>query len=271
MSQTYFSKLDSKEKKARLAQLSSSKGQVTVWEKGQRSKFSFPVVGHNLETDHMTVETKSAQVHSGAVYFCTFELKGMSFFSKVTLKKEGQSWQMNLIEDLFKAERRGSYRMLTYPIYQVYANFILPQDNQERSKVIDFRTKVSQTGLFKNFLKLLSQDESDTLVPQLKLRLQDLSATGMSVHIGELESGYFHKDMEFTDVSIHFKDEDILVPKLKVVYVIDLVTGEKAAKKFKVGFQFRELPSAVDEQLGRKINALLREIDSNKDFENFIK
>ena len=75
----------------------------------------------------------------------------------------------------------------------------------------------------------------------------------------------------FKDVKIIFPDETIVIPDVKVVYLVDFITGERKIKKFKVGLNFPNNPTSVDENLGRKINELLREIDFNKDFENFTK
>ena len=101
--------------------------------------------------------------------------------------------------------------------------------------------------------------------------MQDLSATGLSLHVSELESRFFAKGISFKDVNIIFPDETITIPEVKVVYLVDFITGERKIKKFKVGINFPDNPVTVDENLGRKINELLREIDFNKDFENFTK
>jgi hypothetical protein len=62
-----------------------------------------------------------------------------------------------------------------------------------------------------------------------------------------------------------------MIPQVKVVYIVDYISRDKKIKTYKVGLHFLNLTTTVDEMLGRKINELLRQIDFNKDFENFTK
>jgi c-di-GMP-binding flagellar brake protein YcgR len=141
----------------------------------------------------------------------------------------------------------------------------------EGGKVVDIKSRTSQTALFKNFLKLVEMHEDEKKNQNIKYRIQDLSVTGMSLQIGELESQFFKKDFIFKDVQLHFPDELIMIPQVKVVYIVDYISRDKKIKTYKVGLHFLNLTTTVDEMLGRKINELLRQIDFNKDFENFTK
>ena len=75
----------------------------------------------------------------------------------------------------------------------------------------------------------------------------------------------------FIDVGIFFNEDKIVIPKVKIVYVVESVSANKKTKIFKIGCHFEELPETIDHALGRKINSLLRENDSNREFENFLK
>ena len=79
------------------------------------------------------------------------------------------------------------------------------------------------------------------------------------------------KDRIFTKVLINFGDEEIEIPEVKLVYVVDYISNDKNIKRYKVGCNFPNLSPRIDDILGKKINQLLRENDFNKDFENFIK
>src|SRR5690606_17690112 len=106
------------------------------------------------------------------------------FFSEVIyqISVDGHG-VLQFTDTLFKTEKRSSYRLMTYPIYEVNAEFNL-SEVYEGGKVIEIKNRSSQTALFKNFLKLVDTDESDTAVgSQLKIRVQDLSTTGMSIHV----------------------------------------------------------------------------------------
>lgn len=252
-------------------QLGNSRGQATVWVKGQKQKHQFKVLEFDKDRLEIIVDTKDDIFAPGTNLLCSFELRGMHFFLEVVSNK---SIVGHLIleapNDLFKSEKRGSYRLLTFPIYEVYAEFDLGEA-YEGGKIIDLRSRTNQTSLFKNFLKLVENREGENQHQTVRYRVQDLSASGMSLHIGELESQLFAKDFVYKEVSLQFPDEVIIIPEVKVVYVVNSISGDKNLKKFKVGLNFPNLPTKIDDQLGRKINQLLREVDFNKDFENFTK
>ena len=271
MSQTYFSKLDPQEKESRLVQLANSRGQITVWVKGEKTKSHFKVLEFDKNRLEILLDTKSNIYLNETVLLCSFELRGMYFFIQVTVKISIlDQVLLEVKETLFKSEKRSTYRILTFPIYEIYTQFDL-EEAYEGGKVIDLKNRTSQTALFKNFLKLIETREDPKLNQTVKYRIQDISVSGLSLHIGQLEAQLFSKDIIYKQVEIQFPDETIIIPEVKVVYIIDYIAGDKNLKKFKVGLTFSNLPSGVDDQLGRKINSLLREIDFNKDFENFSK
>ena len=267
MSETYFSKLDPKEKESRLVQLGNFRGKITIWVKGSKHKQKFNVLEYDSDRQDIVLDSKDNLFPKGTALLCSFDLRGMTFFAEVVSNRSIVDYF--LIEFpgvLFKSEKRSSYRLLTFPIYEVYAEFVFTE-MYEGGKVIDLKSRTNQTQLFKNFLKLMETDKEVDETQPVKFRVQDLSATGLSLHISELESKFFFKDAEFAEVKILFNNETITVPEVRVVYVVPL----PGAKKFKVGFNFPNIPTIIDELIGKKINELLREVDSNKDFENFTK
>ena len=273
MSETYFSKLDPSEKISRLVQLSNSKGQVTLWVKGQKQKFIFKILEFDKDRLEIILDTKESVFPKGTSLLCSFELRGMYFFSQVSANKSiVDHFILEAKSELYKSEKRGSFRLLTFPIYEVYSEFDLGEA-YEGGKVIDLKSRSNQTALFKNFLKIIENkdEETENDNQMVKCRVQDLSTSGLSLHVGEIEAHYFSKGFIYKNVRIVFLDNVIVIPEVKVVYVVDYVSGDKNLKKYKVGLTFPNLPAVIDDQLGAKINQLLREIDFNKDFENFTK
>jgi hypothetical protein len=269
MSQTFFSKLDTYEKNNRLQQLAGGTAKVTIWIKGQKIKDHVLVLSFDKDRSELLLDTSKNLFALDTEVLCSFESRGMSFFSQAKFKKSiSDQAVLHFHTDLFKSERRTSFRLLTYPIYEVWATFELGE--RYESNVVNLRGKNSaQTGLFKNFLQLV--EDGGSKEGKLQIRVQDLSATGMSIHISALEAEHFEKDKVFTNVTLSFADESVEIPEVKVMYLVDYISADKNLKKFKAGIHFPKLPAKVDDFLGRKINKLLREVDSNKDFENFLK
>ena len=269
MSQTFFSKLDQAEKDNRLTAIGNGRSKVTVWIKGQKDKHILDALSYDAERSILTLDLQDDLYPTYAGVLCSFELRGMSFFAEtIFLKTSGNFACLKFAADLFKSEKRSSYRLMTFPIHEVWAVFNL-DEAYEGGKVIDFRTKQSTTAIFSKFLNLVEGDDSNPVA--LKVRVQDLSTTGMSLHIGELESKYFPKEAVFKNVIIRFIDEDITIPEIKIVYAVNFIGSDKNLKKYKLGIHFENLSSTLDHLLGKKINSLLRESDHNKDFENFKK
>ncbi len=272
MSQIYFSKQNLAETVSRLSLLANSKGEVIIWLKGNKDKYTHKVISFNQDRMELVLEEKDINFSSGQSVLCCFSLRGMDFFSEVIFQKSvSQFCVLQFKNILFKSERRSSFRLLTYPIYEVIAEFDLGLV-YKGGKVLDFKTRVSQTGLFKSFLKIMdNQSDNEEAGRTLKIRVQDLSTTGIAVHIGALELEYFKKDHIFENVNIRFSDDVIQISKLKVMYVVDYISGDKSLKMYKVGIHFENLSNSIDDKIGKKINTLLRSNDLNKDFENFIK
>ncbi|WPU65205.1 PilZ domain-containing protein [Peredibacter starrii] len=272
MSQTFFSKQDPTEKLSRLSLLGSSRGTVIVWLKGKKEKHTYQVLKFDKDREEIVLDSKDTIFKAGETVLCSFELRGMNFFSETIFQVSISGYNVLQVKNiLYKSERRSSYRLLTFPIYEVYVDFNLGEA-YVGGKVVDMKSRSSQTGLFKNFLQIVGDEKENTSPGEkLKIRVQDLSTTGMAIHVGELESKHFEKDMIFENVDIRFTDEVIQIPEVKVVYVVDYISNDKNIKKYKVGLHFNNLPTLIDDQIGKKINRLLRENDFNKDFENFIK
>lgn len=270
MSQTFFSKLDDLEKSARLNQLGTSKGKITIWEKGSNLKHVLNVTGLFQETHELVLDTKVNLYSDGTWILCSFDLRGMSFFAQCRFKKNSDTdFRISIPGELFKSEKRSSYRLLTYPIYDIWAEFDFSDQAQDR-KVVSLKSKTGHTDLFKNFLSIVDSKDGGDSSQKFKIRVQDLSTTGMAIHIGDLEYPFFEKDTVFKDVKLQLIDEDVVIPEAKIVYVVNYI-ADKTIKKYKVGVTFPNLPTNLDETLGAKINKLLRESDFNKNFEKFIK
>lgn len=271
MSQIYFSKLNSEEKKSRLQRLGSSRGVITVWLKGQEERHECYAVSF-FDLEEVAVKFDKNPFPFRTQLLCTFELNGSTYFSNVDIEnRQDETAALIFKQDLFKMERRGSYRLLTFPIYDVWSEFDL-QEVYEGGKVINLKSKISQTGLFKNFLKLVDpQNDADSQIKKLRIRVQDLSTTGMAIHVNELEVPYFSKDLVFNDVNLRFSDDVIVIAQLRVVYIVDYIGSDRSDGKYKVGIHFEKVDHITDDKIGRKINSLLREVDLNQDFENFIK
>lgn len=270
MSETQFSKLDAFEKSHRLSQLAAAKGKLTIWEKGKLDKFPAQATSYQKDRSELHLETPKPLFADGTGVLLNFNLRGMTFFAKGAMTVTANGEQFITIEgELYKSERRSNYRLLAYPQHAISVELDLGEP-LEKADVIDLKSKKSssKTGIFKNFLTLIKEETANT--NNIRLKLNDLSTSGLSVNVNDLEVGFFKKDKTFSNAKLVFTDETVEIPELKVVYVVDVI-GSGLAKKFKVGIHFEQITPKLEDLLSRKITRLLRDTDFDKDFESFIK
>lgn len=271
MSQTpssQFSPLNLAERRSKLRNLLQSKGTVTLWRKGVEGRHPYRVKDFRREDNLLIIHAEPHSPTLGTEVLGSFDLLGVSFFFKSkVVRSSNDELEISTDGDFYKSERRRNFRLLTFPIYQLSATFKLPA-TYEQGKVLDIKKRPGQTGLFKNFLKLV--DGSPKTESDLRLRVQDLSVTGMSITVGPAELDWFKTGDDLKNIEIHFSDEILRVPTTRIVYVVDQI-GEASKQNFKVGLRFEDVPASLDNQLSTKINSLLRQIDSNRDFEDFLK
>ena len=268
----HFTSLTEPEKKSKLWQLSSAKGKCTLWQRGQKERRPFRVKDFIREENRLVLHHETSPLGVGQDILGTFDLQGVSFFLKAKISRVDQD-EVHLIVtgDFYKSERRQNFRLLAYPIYEISAAFKLPA-NYEGGKVVDIRNKSSQTGLFKSFLRIVEPLRSPEEQNMLRIRVQDLSLTGMSIFIGAAELEWFSAGAKLSDIEVNLQGEKIVFPNCRIVYVVDQIgTIDRQQKKYKVGIRFEEMAEDLERVLAGKINALLRSIDANSEFEEFLK
>jgi c-di-GMP-binding flagellar brake protein YcgR len=269
MSEIFFSQQNLPETISKLSQVVQSKSVLTLWLKGKKEKYIFKALRFDKDKLEITIDNSSQLFEENASVLCSFELMGVSFFSEI-IYHSSESYNVLMFKNaLYKSERRSSFRLLTFPHHQVWATFDI-ESASAQGKVIDLKSRGTQTRLFRSFLKIIGDHESVDQ-SKLKMRVQDLSTTGMALEIGEVEAGYFDKGMIFQKVDLIFSDDTIQIPAAKIVYVVNYISNDRSTKKYKVGIHFENLISSIDDKLGRKINSLLRLTDAKKDFEKFLK
>lgn len=269
---TSFTSLNLAEKQSKLWQLSQSSKLCTLWLRGSKSKMNYRVHQYSREDDSLLLFLEDSSLQINQEVLGTFDLKGVSFFFKAKVDKAVEDKiSLVLTGEFYKSERRNNFRLLAYPIYSIYCLFDLPQGYQGGS-VIDFKSKMSQTGLFKSFLKLVDNDPQQDDLKKIRLRVQDISVTGLSLSIGQAELEWLKAGELLSPITIQFLDLELEVKLPRIVYVVDYVGhSEKGLKRYKVGIKFEGLSEEFDMILSKKINSLLREIDANADFEDFLK
>ncbi len=264
--QTYFTKQNDKEKQSKLGQVGSNSLEVTVWEKGSTIREKFTASEFHREDFYLILNStvKSDNSNKGVLY--SFSINGVNFFGKGDLKElQKNRYHLSCLDDLYKSERRENFRLLTYPHHDAYIQIPVEESEEEASNVVDFKTKVSQTGLFKNFLDIVGDEESNLKDGFVKFRVLDVSVTGLAFQIGEIEKEFIEKQ-QFIEPAFVFFKEELEIPKIEIRYIVPLI--QRSGRAYKVGVKFIDIDTNIDLKLGNLINNAMRDFES--EFEDFI-
>lgn len=267
-SSTSFTKQNDKEKQSRLLNIVKSSGTVVVWEKKSREKESLSCFNFDKKTFLLTLRTAEKSKLNSKIVLYSFSLNGVSYFGQGYFERLGTGqYTLNCLGDLFKSERRESYRLLTFPHHNVYVQIPVIPEQLKKNNIVDINTRMSQTGLFKNFLEIVNGDQKEQMKEGfMRFRVLDISVTGLAFQITDLETKYIADKKEISPILLNFNGDEIKIINSEIRYVVPLL--KRTGKAFKVGVKFIDLDINEDEFLGRKINEALRDFES--EFEDFI-
>lgn len=268
-----FVALNEVERRSKLRLLAHAKGQLLLWQKGSKERHGFRVKDFERERDVLIVHREPQSPGQGQEVLGHFDLNGVPFLFKArVIKADVDEIHLECKADFFKSERRISNRLLTSAGHQVMAHFSIPA-HYEEGKVLDIQRRPGQTGLFKSFLKLVEgQAQREGTEDKLKLRPQDISPTGMSVFIGPAELDWFKTGEDLAETELHFPDEVMRLPKVRIVYVVDHIgPDQRVQKRYKVGLRFDEMPASLEAGLKARVEKLMKQFDVNQEFEEFVR
>ena len=279
-SQAYFQELNEKEKTSKLFQLARTGRELTIWEKGSPQRESFKAQEFNPDFKRILCLPPPASSLGNKQVLYSFELNGLFFFGKGELKAVGNG--LNSLEcqgKLYKSERRGAFRLLTFPHHKVFLHLKIAAKELEESNVIGFKTGMSETGIFKRFLSLIGEKEGDgkksgeeenlSYEGHFRFRALDISVTGAAFQVGEMELKHFPKHKRTGKIHLEFNGKKETVPDAEVVYRSALAQKNKNHKAYKIGLKFKDVDLNLDQSLGRLINGAIRDFET--EFEDFLK
>lgn len=268
-SKTHFQTLLDREKISRLQKLCAESIKLMIWVKGTKEREHFIAKAYSEDRKSLVLSGNDKTSLHGKDVLYAFTLNGLNYFGK------GRVLSTSLIDldcksNLYKSEKRKNFRLLTYPHQKVFLNIKIDLKAQDgQGNVVDFKSGVSQTKLFKNFLDLMGSSEDDLEDDgSFSFRVLDLSVSGIGVIISDLNQELFSSGKIFQNVVLKIKGKRITIPEIKTLYTIDLVTQNKIQKLKKVALEFLNVDDNLDSRLSEVINTSLRDFEA--DFEEFI-
>lgn len=276
----HFSSLHRDEVRRKILQLYKSDGRVKVWVKNKNVKHEHYRAKMFTDEQNLVIKIIPEKTHKllDQEILYNFVVKGVQYFGTGTIVKNKGSniCHLKISGSLYKCERRKNFRLNTSNMKNVRVIFTLENIDTTKKEVTEYAnpddTKV-QEGLFRMFNRLLSKEDNYVGQDDQKyfLKVRDLSVTGLSFRLNELEYAFFNQQRSFKDFTLMFNEINFQIPKGNIVYINKT---EDPKKKnviiYKAGLEFIDLPENIEKDLSLKINEQLRELDLGKSFEEFI-
>jgi hypothetical protein len=260
-----FIKLKESEVKKKYLEVAFQKGFVKIWNKGDKT---FDFVLESVHEDgedgpiKISLSLKNVEFENdwkGEEVFIYFNLKKSRFFSKGKVEeiKEGESLQITIAKDLYKLDQRKSKRLLTFPNYRVYA-YIKLQVGNEGAVISLNRPKDHLHNFFKNFQKQVLESqfsnstplEKDFLEDYIGFRVLDLSNSGLSFLLNQIEADYFKKLKRDFKMLLNFSGRKESLEECRLSYLVPYVDPKLGnLSLFKLGLHFKEIEGLIDSPL----------------------
>ncbi len=280
-----FVELDWAELTEDISSLVASHAQVKLWEKGDLPDLCEVVNSHSNEEGEefcQQLRLRLGKVDESWMskdLFMQFSLGGLDYFTKgkvvEVLGNEDFWFEMN--PHVFKMEKRGDERLLTYPNFQVYAYFkIQKQVNTENLIFINKHVEDNHKA-FRKFQELSNEEileaqdrvESDQEDELIGFRALDISSSGIAFLVNEKEKSYFGSDLGELNITLLFDKDVFKLSNAKMVYNVDYVNPRMGNLPMaKIGFTFDD-----NTDLTKLVELKIKESggdEAHKDFENFV-
>lgn len=261
--------------------LARDKGQVNLWYKGEvpiKHRVNAFESGKSSMLTFFKEDNFSIKPNVKVYY--SFRLAGIEYYGVGLPVDEKESFSLKLAGDVFRSEKRGKERLLTFPHHQVYAYLALPGAKEqfrgagESGNVVSlegFRNPFKEikremlTDPVKNFIKTTLDESSDVM----GYRVLDLSSNGIAFLVNAREKVLF-EDLADIDVTLLYDRTSFEIKPAKVVYIVDSLTGStKGNPLYKVGMTFPE-NDKLSNLVHRKLESSNAKEGAQQDFEDFI-
>lgn len=279
-----FIKLKQQELSSKIALLVSNNERVIFWKSSPRyyeGRATHFEIGQKIK---LTLSDCNIHLRLSSDVVClNFSINEIDYFFKAKVTDQMDEYKtitFELEESCFRVEKRSRERLITYPVYEVYAYLKYAKEpetnvvyfNKTEQKTHNFFTEID--NLKKNRLATMGeglfQEESEDLIG---FRVEDISSNGISFFASQKEKEFVLDKLNGIDFSLvlNFEMQIFTLENASIVYMINYINAQfSGVPMYKVGVTFKASPS-----LKKKIEDIsgitVDMIDYQKEFEEFIK
>lgn len=232
----------------------SSKTSLKLWQKGASGQLGRSL-GKQNEGMAGTMEFVSDQplLFDGQtpLYF-SFVLSRIKYFAQVkiqSLSSTGMAnhYQLQLVSELFRTEKREHERLMVYPLYRALAYFALP--TTIASNITSIHGKSNDQG--ESFARYLKKKffVDEKWGEMTGLQIIDISASGLSC-IANPQEAELLMERESAPLVIDLKGQFYRVSQSRIVYNVDYIDPRfQKVRMRKIGIEFSTILTELNEQL----------------------
>ena len=260
-----FIKLEELDVKKKFLELALQKGFIKIWNKGDKTFDCLLESVSDGEEDlpiKVILSLKNIEIEDqwkNQTVFMYFTLKKSRFFSKGHIEeiKQGENLEMKIDKDLYKLDQRKSERLFTFPNHRVFAYIKL--NVEENGSVISLnKPKDHLHDFFKNFQKQVLENhfnqsaslKKDFLEGYIGFRVLDLSNSGLSFLLNQIEADYFRKLKPGFKMLLNFNGRKESLEGCKLSYLVPYIDPKLGSLSlFKLGLSFKQIDKLTENPL----------------------
>lgn len=280
-----FIKLNQEELSAKIALLVSDGSRIIFWKAAPRY-YEGKAAAFEIRQKKTYLTIGDCNIHLRLVgeRICfNFIINDIEYFLRGQVMEQMEdNLQMivELEEHCFRVEKRSRERLITYPVYEVYAYLKYQKTpdtnvvffNKKEQKSRDFFSEID--NLQKNKLKALSEElQVEDTEDLIGFRVEDISSSGLSFFASTKEKENILDTLSESNFSLmlNFEMQVFNLEDAHVVYKINYINSQfSGIPMYKIGITFKPSPS-----LKRKIEDIsgitVDLFNYQKEFEEFIK
>lgn len=279
-----FLKLTSKELSSKIALLVSNHDRIVFWKTSPR--YFAGIASSFTVQNRISLTLSKVEIPirlEGDIICLNFVLNDIDYFLRGKVLQHssaGDQITIEMADECFRAEKRSRERLLTYPVYDVYAylkykkaakeNVILFNKNEQKNR--DFFSEIDniQKNKIAAFSTELNRGDEEDIIG---FRVEDLSSNGLSFFANAKEKEHVLDAIqeESFSLTLNFEMQIFSLEEAVIVYKMNYINSQfSGVPMYKIGINFKHSPS-----LKRKIEDVsgitVDLINYQKEFEEFIK
>ncbi len=260
---------------AKLNGLIGAKAWVSIWNNDKKEEKTIPS-NFYWENDSLFIIIKRLPEFfiKDSGLFISFDILGVHFFAKCLVFSNSDSSELmvlQILNGIFKVEKRKNERLLTYPHRQVILHLPTRNKSSENNNVVYLNQEESeQIRMMKQYREKFNECILEGAVCKGH-RVLDISTNGIAFLVNRNEGSDIIENKEYKKALLEFGGNRLEIINLKIHYKVDIILPNFAGINMqKIGASIEKMNDHLETQIISLIGQEQGHSLKNE-FEKFIK